>query len=452
MTVILQFVDKIDATPTVRLDLNGGAFSLQAEGTDFGFPDLERSVVSTLLQDGGSVPASAYGLRTLTLRLLVSGTDADAVATQMQSLFRELERSRNLLKYQPHTTAPVFFRTFRSGPESVAIIRSGANQLVSVQILAESFAYGLKTTPISGTSVHAWDPTLANGLYVDVTGVKGDVETPAEIRFLASAADSRVTDATTVMSVRRRGTPSNWVHYVQAEAMTQNTDTTTQPNDGLMSGSGNNYSRCTFATVATMASRVELSTWPVDTKVDYRGTYRVFGRFRRSSATGTINVKFTDNDSVVTEATTSIQVLDLGEFTLPTGADPVTDGYSGSEFAAVGKAFQVKAERTSGTSNLDIDYIAFIPADDRMMITAWGAGVNHALDVKGVTHAINSTATAVGTSSIPSVAGGHQLLLSPNQTNRLYLMRLGVDSGSAISPDVTVSYYPRYLYTRPVSS
>jgi hypothetical protein len=91
MTAVLRFVDSIQATPVIRLNLNDGAVWVTNADTSFGSPAMRRSVAASMLRDGDHVGASAYGNReiVLVLRLHVSG---DAAATQVQLLQRELDR------------------------------------------------------------------------------------------------------------------------------------------------------------------------------------------------------------------------------------------------------------------------------------------------------------------------------------------------------------------------
>src|SRR5688500_18882199 len=114
MAVTAGFVDSIAESPTTRLDLNDGTVWRLQDGTELTPPPLRRSVTQSLLADGATYPAAAYDNRTIRLELLLQAADADAAATQLQALARELERPENFLRWAPHTTEPVFFKTFRS--------------------------------------------------------------------------------------------------------------------------------------------------------------------------------------------------------------------------------------------------------------------------------------------------------------------------------------------------
>jgi hypothetical protein len=57
---------------------------------------------------------------------------------------RELDRPSNFLRYQAGTSAPVFFRTYRSGPDAIDF--NPITREVTVTLLAEPFALGLEQT------------------------------------------------------------------------------------------------------------------------------------------------------------------------------------------------------------------------------------------------------------------------------------------------------------------
>jgi hypothetical protein len=615
---LLQFVDSIAATPTVRLDLNDGSTWNMLEGTEFPPPPLRRAVAQTLLTDGGVIPSSAYDLRFLTLTLGLGTSTADAAAAALQALFRELDRPANLIRWQPHgVTNPVFFRTFRTSAESVLRYGQPDNRrkTLTVNIPAEYAAYGLLETPVSGVTVSTDPAAAVNGCFVDVDyavpsnanpyfetnvtnwtpingptltrstaqahegvasmlitpngvgadpraqsetlvvtagqslfaqgwlrspgtptvgvtirwysdaagstfisesgtlsaltadtwtyfsvtgvapatairariaprysgtpaaattlfvdeaivgpslGVKGDVESPAIIRWPSSAVAD---DRQALFAVRRRGTPASAPFLFQAEAMTQGTNTTTQANDANFSGSGNNWSRCTFttATMQTRLSLVDIGT----AGVDLRGTYRVFLRYRRTSADA-MNLRLfwggdwqtIGNDTVAAQGSTNALVMaDLGLVSIPAGDDPVT-GTDGTELP-VSDSFvlRLQAERLSGTGNMDFDFLLLVPADDRFTTVGWdddsSSWTDHwILNADGTKASARDASGNVISAAAPFITSGLPML-SPNQTNRIYMLRsvraTDIAPLTTVSP-VSVSYYPRYLTVRPAST
>jgi hypothetical protein len=469
MTTSLKFVDSIAASPATRLDLaDVTTWRVVRDGTSFPPPPLRRVVAQTLLRDGAIIPSSAYDLRDITLDLTVDAVTADATATALQSLYRELDRpGGNLLRWQHETTHPVFFRTFRASAAAVDVRPGGSDgrkKRVLVDLLAEPFALGLREDPVSLVTVSTNPAAGSNGCFVDVTGVKGDVEAPAFIRW----PDSAITAAgqQSVFAVRRRGTPSAAPFLFQAEAATQGTDTTTQVNDANFSGSGNNYSRTTFATTTTMVARLTVTDLGT-ASVDLRGRYRVFLRYRKNTTSDGINLELRwgdtsgfvtiTNDAFVTPNTTNITTADLGEVTIPAGGDPVTDP-SGTELSVSDSyRFRLMAERTSGSGSIDFDFLLFVPADDRLAIVQWPSSAladRWLLDARDNSVHARDSSDRVVSAWMPAVAGGLSML-TPNQTNRIYMLqRVEPTVAWALTTvtNVSVSYWPRYLSVRPAST
>ena len=134
---MLSFVDnQLSSSP--RLHLHQGPWRVLAS-TEWGFPELKRSMSGSSMVDGEVVTSDSFGNRLIRLRLQVyRGGDPDAALAELEKLHRELTRPRNMLKYQP-ASKPVWFRTFRAVPESLQIYRNGDFFEVSVEIPAEPF-------------------------------------------------------------------------------------------------------------------------------------------------------------------------------------------------------------------------------------------------------------------------------------------------------------------------
>lgn len=467
-TVAFLFDDLSVSSPTqTRLDLNDeSTWKLLDSGTEFPPPPLKRAVASTLMVDGARVPASAYDNRVLSLRLQLTAASEDASATALQNVFRELDRPFNILKWHPTTaTNPVFFRTFRSSASAVReVLPSGGLREFEVDLLAEPFAYGLRKTLATSTVTN--DPASSCYLDIDSADALGDVETPLMLQFDYTQIDGF---GPTAISVRRRGIVALTPFVLQAEAMTGGTDTSIQANDAVMSGSGQNYMRCTFATVgSTMTTRLTSAVWPTTAAVENRGTYRVFLRCRKSVSGNDINVELGwvfgassgSNPEVALPATTNRRWIDLGLVQIPFAADPVYDGLSGVELPARGGVFTVAAQRTSGSGNVDFDALAFVPADDRFALVSWpttSGPVAAVVDATSETVHYLGVDASVYARELASLAGRFPYL-TPNQDNRVFVLLNAGGSASSISDDitstvaVTPSYYPAYLYVRPAAT
>jgi len=465
----LAFVDSIAASPTVRLDMSGGTkgpFNLR-DGTRFDPPPLKRSIPSTLLADGGTPTSASYDNRTIVLVLQPMSNGAfmspDNAAAQLQLLVRELDRPTNILRYQAGTSAPVFFRTYRSGPDSVTFTPNGRELVVT--LLAEPFALGLKET-LSPVTVTNNPAAGSNGMFLDIASPKGDVETPLTVAITNGTGSLGATGRLrSGLAVRRRGTPANVPFFLQAEAMTQGTDTTTQANSASFSGSGNNYSRCTFGTPSGQ-QRLSINPWPSGSSNDYRGTYRVFLRCRQNTASDSIDVQLQwgtsspviSNDIVRVPGDVQIKYLDLGLIQFPAGYDPVTDGLSGVELAVQGTFLAVYVRRNSGTGTFDMDLLLFMPADDRLEFVKWPTLQAFSTDIyiaeggaRPAAYCLDTTGYIRTTETIEIAGGG--LMITPGRANRVFFVRdLGTGVASAGTSDsvtathvLTCSYYPRYL-------
>lgn len=469
----VQFVDRIASAPTVRLDLNDDVtWSLNYQGTDMSPPALKTATTGTLLTDGEQQTAAAYTNRVVKLSLDLKTASVDGQATAMQQLWRELDRPTNIIRWQPAgATAPVFLRTIRSSDTRVTDYPgTGTLRTLDVVVRAEPFALGLKETPAAVTVSN--DPAAANGCYLDLASPKGDVETPLMMSMPGSATAIAVR-RTSVFAVRRRGTPSATPFLRQAESLTIGTDVSMPGNDVACSGSGSNYTRCSFATDASMQVRVSGNMTSAGSSVDLRGKYRVFAKLRHSVSTDVISVQFQwgftgpkiSNNAVTlingaSANFTGLMYYDLGEMQVPVGADPVHDGYSGVELPVRTALVYLMAQRVSGSGNLDIDHFLFVPADDKLLSVKWPAGAISRSVVDGTHNMTYDADTAgtgeLGTSNSSEIAGGFPMI-SPGVTNRIFFIRHAVAVDATPDPitdttAITPTYYPRYLSVRPATT
>lgn len=341
-------------------------------------------------------------------------------------------------------------------------------------------------TPVPASDVLLFDearirvPGSSGGMYLDIAAPKGDVETPLYLTLAGTLGTGGAGQGSRQLgvSVRRRGTPSALPIVLQAESMTQGTDTSVQANSLLMSGSGSNFSRCTFVTGA-MSTRLS-GTWPPTASTDARGTYRVFVRLRQNTSADVFDVRlqFGSSTTVVTNADVrlppdtglgapTIKYVDLGLMQVPVGYDPVTDGMSGVELAAQGLFVSVGARRVTGSGSVDFDCVLFVPTDDRGLLLIGlpevQATPSDTYVVEGGPRAamyVQNVSGALVSGPQPVISGVGQMI-TPGRTNRVYVFRdLGtnaaqIGSGDDITGSMTVtpSYWPRYLSpVRPVTS
>jgi hypothetical protein len=459
---VIEFVDSVSASATVRLSLTTGGWMVIQEGTSVPPPPLRRAVAQTLLADGSFIPASAYDNRVVTLRLHYDGTTGPSAATAVQLLNRELDRDTNILRWQPDSTLPaVYFRTFRSPDYDPRTDHAFDRFEMTVQIVAEPFALGLPVavTPI----VVSNDPAAAQGKFFDITSVQGDVETPLVIKVPGSSVTSRQS----LFAVRRRGTPSAMPFALQSESMTLGTDTTviTGGSDWSPSATNSDTTDTSFSTVTTNATRLSTAAFPSSPSVDARGLYRVFARAGANTTAGTFDVtlrhgvRSIDNTTTrFVNTATGIQAhIDLGLVQLPEGYDPVTDGPTGVGVAAVGVPLSVRVARIAG-ANMYTDYLLFVPADDCFAIVKWGSSSPTSFVFNGVSRTVYGLDASGRFADIQSAGFvGGPIMVSPGVTNRVvYLNDVNptpaTNDGLAGSTTISPFYWPRYLSIRPTST
>jgi hypothetical protein len=467
----LAFVDSIAASPTIRLNLcNGqrGPWHLNKESR-FDPPPLRRAVPSSLLADGAAPTSAAYDNRVIFLKLqpLTNGDfmDADPAAVQIQLLMRELDRPTNILRLQAGTSAPVFFRTYRAGPDGMEF--DPGSREVTVSLLAEPFALGLEEV-LSGVSVTNNPAAGSNGLFLDVTAPKGDVETPLFLTVSSGVVGTG--RRRSAIAIRRRGTPSATPLFLQAESMTLASNVTTPGADAAMSGSGSNYARISYSGSTALIQRLSTATrFPSTPSVDARGQYRAFARIRRNTSTDvhTMRLRWGGADVQITNGTVilpqdsgpsapTITLVDLGVVQIPAGHDPVERGLSGVELVTEGVFLALDTSRTSGSGTLDVDYLMLLPVDDRAMFVDWpaNASVTDFVVEGGPSPSIyaRNASGQVTSTQAPEIAGVG-LMISPGVTNRIFFHRdVGMSSaltgtGDSVTATTTLtpSYYPRYL-------
>lgn len=463
MPATIQFVDSIASSPTVRLDINDGV-TWFCEDFSMPPPRLRRSEADNAMRDGGIVGSSTYENRTLTAALkLINTSTEDAAATEMQKLWRELDRPVNYIRYQRETmTKPVFFKVFRSDASDFEELwTTPIARDITVEILAEPFALGLRET-LGPFTVNNDPAAGSNGCFVDITGVIGDVTGPCVVTSQATTATQNMW----VIAARSTGTTGLGNAIMQAESLTFGTDTTNPGGgpDAAMSGTGtNNYARTSFATSA-MATRLSLPSMRA-------GTYRIIACVRRSDTTSAFQMRWSFNgsngDTVTVPVPSSAShrmVVDLGLISI--GSGYASPGY-GTDFNVTPyypTAVQVQAARPSGSGTLDWDFICYVPADEQYFITGSGPvipGGSRVIDgyKEAIYHLTAGSVFAGGTiSAAPSPAVGGFPRLVPNQTNRVYMFTsrssstFGSDMVKTDSQTVSLDYWPRYLTVRPVSS
>jgi hypothetical protein len=426
---------------------------------DLSPPPLRYAKSSTMLADGDRIQASAYGNRTIRITAEFQSNDEDSASVALSALGRELNRATNILLVQIGSV-PTFYRTYRSTFTSSMVAYDTTYLENGVEIEAEPFGLGLPqfasvlTVGTSNFTRISWDPAYVGtdslpNLSMDVNDVLGDVETPAQI-LLESSASPLDAYGPTVIAVRRRGTPANLTTVFQSENCSAGFDTAVATShDATMSGVGNNYMRCTFATQTGLVNRVGF-LWPPAATVEARGAFRLYVRMIVNGS-GSVSAAANFNGvQLQDEVLNASGMVDLGTFTAPAGGDPVQDGFSGREVPIQPTAIWLMAARTSGTVTLDFDYAIAVPADDSLgiitfsTVTAGWPVLDATSDTVYQSTVDLSDSTGVVVSPSTHSFSGSLPMLSPG-TNRLYLLTGLTYSSNDGYTDVMVRYWPRYL-------
>lgn len=456
--------DFVTASPTVLLDLNSSPLFV-GDAWNLDPPKYEKGYAASPLQHGQRPVRSVAGNRVLTIPVQVVAGTKDAAATAIENLGKQVAVN-NILKVQFGST-PVFFRTFADPDQAIAVTKTATeNAMVTLQLEAEPFAYGVRVS--AGTFTVSNDPANAtNPCRFDITGVLGDVPTPL-LLVSTTTGSSGLVNKWSHFATRRRGTPSNYSNVIQAEDMTNGTDASDVVDAAFSNG---NKVRISFGTNTSITPVRISDTFPGNgtSTVEARGEYRVYGRMAMTTGTDTITVKLgygasssspVFNDAKVLPAVTNAVWVDLGLVPVPTGSDPVTSGYSGVQTKAVLPFVGLYASRT-GSGNLDVDCLLFVPADDQTLICKFPTtDTTYAID--GTTEAggsVYGSTTAldeiISTSTPPQITGGGGFPeLIPGQTNRIHFLRNVDPTGTADAITNTTTfaayYWPRWReFTRP---
>lgn len=462
---IWQFVtDFLTATPTVSLDLNSATTGIfVADGYNIEPPKYVKGYAANSLRHGSTPTNSVAGNRILQIPLVLNTADRDAAATAVQNLGLQIATD-NFLKVQFGST-PVFFRTFADPDYAWEVQKTlTQNSRITLSLEAEPFAYGLRVN--AGSFTVSNDPANgSNPCQFDVTGVTGDVPTPLFMLATstgASGAPSGLVSKWSHIGMRRRGTPGNYSNVVQAEGMTQSNGAAATADPAM---SGGNKSRITFSTTTNLLRLNDTFPDNGTATIEARGEYQVYARMAKTVAGDTISVQLgygassaapVFNDAVGLPAVAGPFTILLGKVPVPPYSDPVSHGYAGGAQLKVLLGFLgLYAARTAGTGFLDVDWLYFMPADDRTLITRFPAtDVTYAIDGTtregGSVYSINTALDTIQTIASPPqiVGGGGFPEVIPGQTNRVHFLRHVDPTGTVDARTDTTTiqcyYWPRW--------
>lgn len=463
---VIRWVDSVSSTAGVRMDLENSYWTVRFDATSTPTPQMEDQRSSSMLADGELISASVYKNRTVHLDLLLKAPTASIAATEIQRLQRELDRDTNVLMWQPDTRLPAwYFRTYR-GPDVTSDLDFGlVLHQFQIAIEAESFALGERVD--LGSMTVSFDPAAAdNPCYLDLAGIKGDVDTPLYI----TTADTKFSARRIAMATRRRGTPANMRWYRHASTLSPAVDAAQSTGGQAQGASGAPIVKVNFATTPANTTRLS-GTFPAATQgsADWAGTYRVFARLRLN-INSVVNVQLATGTTVASrnqkvtldQATAgSFITVDLGLVHLPVANAGRNAGY-GPAHPVGGSTLYLLMERLSGTSTVDIDFMFLMPADEDYALVQFPQITNGSQAVmdgpNGDVYSQNQNGELEGpTGAVVPYADATLPSVSPSAlTNRVFLLT-GLEAGALTTPIsgqavVDLAYWPRYLLVRPVTT
>jgi len=451
MTARFRFVDSISATAGVRLDLQVDPdWGVLRDGLDLTPAALRTVSASSMLTDGAPVVASARDNMLLRMPVLIKGTTDDGRRNQLGLLAREVDRVINFLEIRLRDlTDSRWLRCYRSSIVGFEPHYGQSTWRAVLQIEADPWASGLRHDVQAETTVTNDPAAATRGMLLDITGVLGDLPTPA---FMWHSAGDL---PPVLVATRSTGVPADLVWFHQAEAMTAGTDVGAATADATASG-GSRRTITSFST-STMLKRLE-SLWPATSPTVAQleamiGSYRVLVRVRKSVSGDTIQMQHKGRNAYLEYSTgpvqtlasgTGWQIVDLGVLDFPLGMTHRTWGSGGVAVRPSNAYVEIYAAQTTGSGGLDFDFVALVPADESFMSVANANLIDG--PQRTVYHASpNMASSIVEVQGAPAavVKGGVPFLM-PGVTNRLWWIQTE-DAAITATAGVSVSYWPRYL-------
>lgn len=465
----LRFTETPAATAIIRYRFNSidGKSSVLHGGFDLGNPDLEGDP---------DIAGVDFGLRTVTFVHRVLGTKAAAMAKH-SLVARELLRPDNWLLVQLAADRdPVWFHTYHTGATlSFENARDDAGEDawdIGVSLPAEPFAYGEQVT-MTPLTVNNNVAAGSNNCQVLLSLVQGDA--PAPLKISVNPSNAAGTDGNRFMFSLMSPADFGLVVWQVGgtDGWTAGTDTSASTADATMSGGSRR--RVSFATVATMATRL---SGPAPAALP-AAKYKVMVRVARSDTSSTFAMRFGQNiigtyfygDTVTMERDVSgssnyATWVDLGDFNHPRDFF-AGDGNAGFDYIP---DISLQAQRLTGTGSLDIDAFALVSLKFHDIVTeaeaqtlfcefpVIGIGTTTSFGVfdgdSELVWAYNSVGCAE--SGLRAELQGQFLKVHPGKSHLLRFFQqvngrkpfFGSDSSDVITNTTvfTISYYPRWLW------
>lgn len=369
---------------------------------------LNNTAGFTLLHNGYVPGMALEGIVSDVLTVKVTGTSADNLAVNLQTLEEYFQRTRWAVDAPERYHVWLRMKATNETNTRQALVIGGShgdkagfyshpvptrNAIANYPIVVDRLPVweaiaSMDPAVVGLSSVGGHDAVLPS----PSNNVVGDV--PARIGYTGVAGSAALTEFWWGFRTSRFGILANFVSPWECElgTVTDPTDTSvTTDATASPGGAGNTKLLCTFATNSAMASRFTLTPYQISNAnfEDQRGTFNLIARLKVDTGFSTrvriasgLGTALSYNDSVAVTAT-AWTFYDLGRITLPCGGQ-VSSNYSAMKYSTL----QFEAQRIAGTleagHGLHIDCLVPIPTLEGHAHIANGTGVKNELLVNSL--------------------------------------------------------------------
>lgn len=451
-----------DPATAVTVDFMGAVADndgIAVDAYQMGVPGIDQARNGSLYSDSPRPVYSKHGTVTDVLTVTVRGSTNTALYTNLHLLAKLGEYARSSTQ-NPNVQGAPYFELKPGGsssgevlyapiydcrvelPPDWANVQDATKTIEDVTVTIERGLwqqYAPNVFSLTGNmSVTA--QALASSASSS-TSIGGDTTALLHLYFLQASGSTTINRA--IIGYRSKalgGTNYASLGKKEAESQTNGTDTSDAAD---ATASGGNKVECTFAT-PTVATRLSGTGIP-------HGTHRVFARMKiTSTAVATVNLKYQDDNNsavvyasnaTVSVSSTSWLVYDMGVVRyFNTGLGALYDD------AATG-VWAIDALRASGSGNLDIDWVFFMPTEG--YLTASGLSLVYSVSNPQsfiFTNSVNGTMIAqqvLGADYKRLAAVQHTASITPQPGPFALYWLMGTDSGSVFDVGIvtTLSVY-----------
>jgi hypothetical protein len=387
---------------------------------------LNNTAGFTLLHNGYAPGMALDGIVSDVLTVKVTGTSADNLAVNLQTLEEYFQRARWAVDAPERYHVWLRMKaTNETNTRQTLVVGGSHGDKVGFYSHPVPSRNVITNYPIVVDRLPVWeaiasmDPAVvglssvgghAAVLSSPSLNIVGDV--PARIGYTGVAGSAGLTEFWWGFRTARFGTLANFVSPWECELGTATsddvditTDTTASPGGG-----GNTKMLCTFATSSVMTTRFKLPVAQISASYyeDLRGTFNIIARMKvdtgfstRVRIAGGLGTTLSYNDAVAVTAT-AWTFYDLGRITLPVGGKAA---YSFMQNCFI----QFEAQRIAGTlaggTGLHIDCLVPIPVNEGCAHISGGTGVQNELFVNSLGQISCNDYTSTSITGLASTTG-----------------------------------------------